>query len=138
MARRSLNIADPNSPVSISKEENISTVTAKTIATFQFVCDLSSCGYVMSNNQLSELWHYDMWLATILIDLPLRKCKAIPNNYLPDFPPMDPGEYQNLKNQVRSMWISASHSFKYRKGVNGWGLFFSEDFESNVKYFIPK
>lgn len=89
-----------------------------------------SVGYVMSCSQLNELWHYDFWLASVLMDLPLRRCTA-PASELPDFPPMDPVEFAKLKAQVRSMWISASHIFTCRRGEYGWGLFLSEEFGQN-------
>lgn len=92
-------------------------------------------GYVMSSRQLSDLWHYDMWLGHVLMDLPLRKCTASPSN-LPDLPPMDPADYQRLKNQVRAMWISAqAHKLTCQKGPFGWGLFFSKEFETSDRYY---
>ncbi|KAK3916212.1 Somatic embryogenesis receptor kinase 4 [Frankliniella fusca] len=92
-------------------------------------------GYVMSNTQLHNLWHYDMWLGHLLMDLPLRQCSASPISDLPDFPPMDCEEYQKLKHEIRAMWIVASHIFTCKKGDFGWGLFFSEDFDHSGRFF---
>ena len=83
--------------------------------------------YVMSCSQLNELWHYDFWLASVLMDLPLRRCTA-PASELPDFPPMDLIEFTKLKAQVRAMWITASHMLTCRRGIYGWGLFLSEEY----------
>jgi len=67
------------------------------------------------------------------MDLPLRKCTAVPSDLAEDFPAMDSGEFQTLKDQIRTMWIYASHMFKCSKGSYGWGLFISEDFVKNGK-----
>lgn len=90
-------------------------------------------GYSMSNGQLNELWHFDMEMANLLMALPLRKCCAVPKA-LPSLPPMDAEAFQTLKNDVRTMWISASFVFTCQKGPFGWGLFFKEECVSNSRY----
>ncbi|XP_034253862.1 uncharacterized protein LOC117652823 isoform X2 [Thrips palmi] len=88
--------------------------------------DYNAHGYVMSTSQLNDLWHYDMWLGHFIMDLPLRRCKAMPKN-MPNFPEMGFDDFQKLKDQVREMWITASHIFTAKKGPYGWGLFFREE-----------
>lgn len=89
--------------------------------------------YTMSPSQLNELWHYDMWLGHILMDLPLRRCTAIPTEALIEFPAMDQCEFQQLKDQVRKMWIFASYYFTCNKTKHGWGLIFADAFDGNEK-----
>ncbi|KAJ1518902.1 hypothetical protein ONE63_011488 [Megalurothrips usitatus] len=91
----------------------------------------------MSNSQLNDLWHYDMWLAHMTLKLPLRTCIAKPN-CLENFPPMESSKYLRLKDQVRTMWMSASVIFKCRKGELGWGLYFSEEFETYARIYTEK
>lgn len=66
------------------------------------------------------------------MDLPLRKCTAIPKD-VPEFPPMESSDYERLRNQVRAMWITASQIFTCQKGDFGWGLFFSEDYSNSTR-----
>ena len=84
-----------------------------------------SVGYSLSPAQLDELWRYDMWLAYVLMDLPLRSCSAMPAASQ-DFPALSPSEFMALKTQVRAMWIFASHHFAVKMTENGWGLFFKD------------
>lgn len=88
----------------------------------------SSIGYVMSQSQLNEMWHYDMWLGHVLLDLPLRRCSAVPAD-LSDSNAMNSTDFRILKREVRTMWIRASLYFSCKKSEHGWGLFFGEDFE---------
>lgn len=92
------------------------------------------CGYVMSTRQLNDLWHYEMFLAHALLDLPLRKCSARPAD-LPDFPAMQQKDFHMLRRHIRSMWVEASFLFSCKKGDYGWGLFAAKDYEQNSSRF---
>lgn len=85
----------------------------------------------MSPSQLNELWHYDMWLGHILLDIPLRQCTVLPTEQSDQCTGMNEVEFQTLKEQIRKMWIFASYYFTCKNTTNGWGLFFGEEFQNN-------
>ncbi|XP_034246115.1 uncharacterized protein LOC117648059 [Thrips palmi] len=101
------------------------------------MAEIHSFGYVMSNDQLSDLWHYDMHLANMTMKLPLRKCSAAPS-CLSNFPRMGSTAFQELKDELKNMWMFAALIFQCRKGERGWGLYFSEAFETHARIFNEK
>ncbi|KAK3920944.1 DNA damage-inducible transcript 3 protein [Frankliniella fusca] len=105
------------------------TVNYNALSTFQD----TDIGHRMSLSQLCELWHFDMLMANTLLDLPLRKCSAIPEDDS-NFPPMDSASFKALKSRIGRMWINASHLFECCKtDERGWGLFVSKDYNKNER-----
>lgn len=79
-------------------------------------------GYEMSARQLDLIWQYESFLAHHLLDMPVRKCSAKPNeNWGSE---MSSEEFQKLKSELRKMWCRACQYFEAFKceGDAGWGL----------------
>lgn len=98
-------------------------VSDNVLSTFQ----VPEIGHIMSPTQLSQLWHFDMLMANVILRLPLRKCSSIPGDS--NSPEMDSKSFQDLKSRIAHMWINASHLFECRKtDEHGWGLFVSDNY----------
>ncbi|KAK3928043.1 Immunoglobulin superfamily member 10 [Frankliniella fusca] len=86
----------------------------------------------MSPSQLSQLRHFDMLMANVILRLPLRKCSSIPGDS--NSPEMDSKSFQDLKSRIAHMWINASHLFECRKtDEHGWGLFVSDNYNKTER-----
>ncbi|KAK3920773.1 Immunoglobulin superfamily member 10 [Frankliniella fusca] len=94
--------------------------------------DVPEIGHTMSPSQLSQLWHFDMLMANVILRLPLRKCSSIPGDS--NSPEMDSKSFQDLKSRIAHMWINASHLFECRKtDEHGWGLFVSDNYNKTER-----
>lgn len=84
----------------------------------------------MSAHQLDEMWHLEFKWANELLELPLRKCSAVPSAW---GTPMKDEDFQQLKLHVKRMWLRAAIMFKCSySDVSGWGLKVNDMSEKNL------